>query len=124
MKREFKGLTTSLDILNTVHGGISEHYVSHRENEGGREVHVKIPGVNKDLVHAEIINNNQLSVFYLIPVVSSGVLMHLPRVVFHEVVPDVIDVLNIKAAWEQNNFVVRLPFNQQPNHRKIHIDNV
>jgi hypothetical protein len=125
MKKEFKDLTTSLDILNTVHGGISEPYVSMQENEGGREIHVKVPGINKETMQAEIINNNQLSVYYLIPVVSSGVLMHLPKVIFNEVVPNSIDVLNIKASWHESDFIVKLPFNKLPNgnHRKIQIDN-
>ena len=121
MKSKFKDLATSLDILNTVHGGVSEPYVSLRETTEGREIHVRVPGIRQEAMHAEIVNNNQLSVFYFIPVISSGTLMQLPRIVFHEVVPDVVDVLNINSTWEENDFIVRLPFNTAPdgNHRKI-----
>ena len=121
MKSKFKDLVTSLDILNTVHGGVSEPYVSLRETSEGREIHVRVPGIDHESMQAEIVNNNQLSVFYFIPVTSSGNVMHLPRIVFNEVVPDVVDVLNINSAWEENDFVVRLPFNSKldGNHRKI-----
>jgi len=54
----FNDLMTSVDVLNTMHGGVSEPFVSFREQPAGREIHVRVPGIVKEAMHAEI-NNRQ-----------------------------------------------------------------
>jgi HSP20 family molecular chaperone IbpA len=123
MKNTFKDLATSLDVLNTLHGGVSEPVLSIREDENGREIRVRIPGVDKELIQAEIVNNNELSLFYIIPVYSSGSFMQIPQVIFHQPMPPRVEVNNIKATYEGNELVVKLPFSElsDGNHRRVEI---
>jgi len=118
----FNDLMTSVDVLNTLHGGVSEPFVSFREHTDGREIRVRVPGITKEAMQAEI-NNNELYIYYLIPVFSSAKLIHLPQVVYSQKIPYFIEVNGIKATYEENELVVRLPFNERSNghNRKIQI---
>jgi len=122
MIKGFNDLMTSVDVLNTMHGGVSEPFISFREQPNGREIHVRVPGIIKEAMKAEI-NNNELFVYYLIPVASSGKLIQLPQVVYSQKIPYFIEVNGIKATYEENELVVRLPFNELSNgyNRKIEI---
>jgi HSP20 family molecular chaperone IbpA len=122
MIKGFNDLMTSVDVLNTMHGGVSEPFISFREQANGREIHVRVPGIIKEAMQAEI-NNNELFVYYLIPVASSGKLIQLPQVVYSQKIPYFIEVNGIKATYEENELVVRLPFNELSNgyNRKIEI---
>ena len=122
MKMKFKDLVTSVDMLNTLHGGISEPFLSIVETAGGREMHVRVPGLKKEALQVEIVNN-QLSVFYLIPMTSAGKLMYMPQVVYNQAIPYFIDASKIEATYEDNELVVRLPFNELSHgyNRKIRI---
>jgi len=113
---------TSVDVLNTMHGGVSEPFISFREQPNGREIRVRVPGIIREAMQAEI-NNNELFVYYLIPVSSSGKLVHLPQVVYSQKIPYFVEVNGIKATYEENELVVRLPFNELSNgyNRKIEI---
>ncbi len=48
MIKHFKELITSVDLLNTLHGGISEPFLSFREDIAGREMRVRVPGLAKE----------------------------------------------------------------------------
>jgi len=122
MIKGFNDLMTSVDVLNTMHGGVSEPFISFREQPNGREIRVRVPGIIKEAMKAEI-NNNELFVYYLIPVSSSGKLIQLPQVVYNQKIPYFIEVNGIKATYEENELVVRLPFNELSNgyNRKIEI---
>jgi HSP20 family molecular chaperone IbpA len=122
MIKKFKDLMTSVDVLNTMYGGISEPYLSLQEEESGRELRVRVPGIAKESLQVEI-EDNALSVFYLIPLVSERKLIHMPQVVYNQIVPYFIDVSQITAAFEDDELVVQLPFNKFYNgfNRKIEI---
>lgn len=122
MIKAFKDLLTSVDVLNTINGGVSEPFVSFREGHDGREMRVRVPGTGKEALHVEI-NNNELSVFYFIPVQSSGKLVEMPQVVFRQAIPYFIEVEGINAVFEDNMLVVKLPFNKLSDgyNRKIEI---
>lgn len=123
MKTKFNDLITSVDVLNTLHGGVSEPFLSIRELSDGREMRVRVPGVEREALQVEIINN-QLSVFYLIPIYSAGKLMHMPQVVYNQAIPYFIEANRIKATYEDKELVVQLPFNKLSNghNRKIKIN--
>jgi HSP20 family molecular chaperone IbpA len=123
MMKKFKDLLTSVDVLNTLHGGVSEPFLSIRENAEGREMRVRVPGVDKGSLQVEIINN-QLSVFYFIPIVSSEKLVQMPQVVYNQPIPYFVEVSKIKATYNENELVVDLPFNELSNgyNRKIKIN--
>jgi HSP20 family molecular chaperone IbpA len=122
MMEGFNDLMTSVDVLNTIQGGVSEPFVSFREQANGREIRVRVPGIIKEAMQAEI-NNDELYVYYLIPVSSSGKLIHLPQVVYRQKIPYFIEINGINATYEENELVVRLPFNELSNgyNRKIQI---
>jgi HSP20 family molecular chaperone IbpA len=122
MIKAFKDLITSVDVLNTVNGGISEPFISIREESAGREMRIRVPGINKEVLQVEI-NNNEISVFYLIPIQSSGKLVHMPQVVYRHAIPYFIEVDGIRAVFEGNVLVVTLPYNKLSDgyNRKIEI---
>jgi HSP20 family molecular chaperone IbpA len=122
MIKKFQDLLTSIDVLNTLNGGVTEPFVSLLEDAEGREIRVRVPGIEKELLQVEI-NNNELSVFYLIPVHSSGKLIHMPQVIYSKAIPYFIELNGIGATYKGNELVVRLPFNERSSgyNRKIQI---
>jgi hypothetical protein len=111
MTQQLKELLTSVDILNTLHGGVSEPFLSVVEKPTGREIRVRVPGVDRELVKAEI-NNNELSVYYIIPVESNGHLINMPKVVYRDVLPLSIELRNIEATYNYDELVIHLPYNR------------
>lgn len=124
MIKKFKDLITSVDVLNTVHGGVSEPFLSVLEDEIGRELRVRVPGINRETLQVEIANN-ALSVFYLLPIISDGKLIYMPQVVYNQEIPYFIEASEITAVFEDRDLVVQLPFNKLSNglNRRINIDN-
>jgi HSP20 family molecular chaperone IbpA len=123
MIKAFRDLLTTVDVLNTVNGGVSEPSISLRQNTTGREMHVRVPGIKKEALQVEV-SNNELSIFYLIPVESSGKLIQMPRVVYNQALPYFIEVNGIKATHHENELIVKLPFNELSDgySRKIQIE--
>ena len=122
MNNKFKKILTTVDLLNTLNGGVSEPYLSFREQPTGRELRVRVPGVSKEMLQVEI-NDNQLAVFYLIPIESAGKKIYLPKEVTKQTIPYFIEISGINATYEGNELVVKLPFNELSNgyNRKIPI---
>ncbi len=122
MKNKFKQLLTTVDLLNTINGGVSEPYVSYRERPGRREMRIRVPGVSKEMLQVEI-NNNQLNVFYHIPMTSSGEQIYFPKEVLSQTVPYFVEIPAIQATYEENELVIMLPFNELSNgyNRKVPI---
>jgi HSP20 family molecular chaperone IbpA len=122
MNNKFKHLLTTVDLLNTLNGGVSEPYVSFREHPDGRQLRVRIPGVSKEMLHVEI-QDNQLNVFYHIPMETSGRQVFLPKEVVRQTLPYFVQIPAIQATYEGNELVVDLPYNELSNgyNRKIPI---
>ena len=62
-------LVTTVDVLNTLSGGISEPQQSFQETEVGRELRIRVPGIHKGLMNVEI-HNNHLTIYYYINIAS------------------------------------------------------
>jgi HSP20 family molecular chaperone IbpA len=122
MNNKFQHLLTTVDLLNTLNGGVSEPYVSFREHPDGRQLRVRIPGVSKEMLHVEI-QDNQLNVFYHIPMETSGRQVFLPKEVVRQTLPYFVQIPAIQATYEGNELVVDLPYNELSNgyNRKIPI---
>jgi len=122
MIRKFEDLVTSIDILNTINGGISEPFLSIRQKPASQEIRIRVPGVDRKILQAEIKNNN-LSVFYLIPIISNSKTIYMPQVVYNQVIPYFVEINEIKAVYEELEFVIKLPFNKLSSgyNRKIEI---
>lgn len=123
MIKGFKDLITSVDVLNTLHGGISEPIVSIREVPEGHEIRVRVPAVRKEALQVEV-NNYELGIYYMIPVESSGKVIQMPQVVLQQPIARFIESAGIRATFEDGQLVVRLPFNRSSNgqSRKITIE--
>jgi HSP20 family molecular chaperone IbpA len=126
MKRSsnnYLDLITSIDVLNTVNGGVSEPQMNMSHFEDYREIRLKVPGIKQEEVHVEVHNNN-LSIYYYINMVSSDKLIQLPRFVYNRTVPYFIDINKIKARIEGDELIVHLPFNRLANgyHKEIKIN--
>src|SRR5690349_10641534 len=97
MKRaNYLDLITSIDVLNTVNGGVSEPQINLIHYEDYREIRLKIAGIKLDEIHVEV-HNNTLSIFYFINIICTDRLIQLPRFVYNRNVPYYIDISKIKA---------------------------
>lgn len=110
-KKKFKDLLTSVDILNTLSGGVSEPFVSMREEADRHEVRVRVPGIDKETLQAEV-HNNELIIFYMIPLESNGKEVQLPQIIYNNAIPYFVKISSIQAHYEDNELVVELPFNE------------
>lgn len=122
MNNKFRHLLTTVDLLNTLNGGVSEPHLSYRDRPDGREVRIRVPGVSKELLQVEI-NDNKLSVFYHIPMETEGKKVFLPKEVINQTLPYFVEIPGIHATFEDNELVVNLPYNELSNgyNRKVEI---
>ena len=113
-------ILTSVDVLNTLHGGISEPQVSLNQLEGARELRIKVPSIDPESIQVEV-NNNMLSIYYTMNIISAGKNIRLPYGIYNRQVPYYIDISKINSAVEGTELVVTLPFNALADgyHRKI-----
>jgi hypothetical protein len=123
MISNFQDLLTSVDVLNTLHGGVSEAVISHSEQASGRVVRVRVPGIDRESLHVEI-HNNELSIFYFIPIESMGKTIQMPQVVYKQVIPYFIERGGIRAVYEDPELIVNLPFNKlsEGSNQRLKID--
>jgi HSP20 family molecular chaperone IbpA len=116
-------LVTTVDVLNTLSGGISEPQQNFIETEFGRELRIRVPGVVKGSMNVEI-HNNHLTIYYYINIASYDKLVQVPQIIYNRAVPYYIDISKIHATFEVDELVVYMPFNRLSNgyHRKVRIN--
>jgi hypothetical protein len=121
-KKEFLDLLTSVDVLNTIHGGVSEPQLEQLQDEFGRELRIRVPGIDKESIHVEV-HNNTLSIFYFIPIVANHNMVQMPCLIYNKTIPYFIDTLKIQAHVEEEELIVELPYNESANgyHKKIEL---
>jgi HSP20 family molecular chaperone IbpA len=115
-------LLYSIDVLNTLNGGMSEPIVDLQQYDNYREIKCAVPGLREGALQVEI-HNNFLSIYYKLSIESDGKEMQIPRVVYYKPIPYFIDVTKISATVEDRFLHVILPFNELANgyHKKISI---
>jgi HSP20 family molecular chaperone IbpA len=120
MKKSFKNLLTSVDVLNTLNGGTSEPQLSLLEKTEGHQIRIRVPGLDKEALQVEI-HNNELSVFYHIAIESIGKTVQMPQVVYNQPIPYFVLTEGITATYEEQYLLIDLPFNEKANgyHRKV-----
>ncbi|HEV8512165.1 MAG TPA: Hsp20/alpha crystallin family protein [Cyclobacteriaceae bacterium] len=116
-------LLSSIDVLNTLSGGVSEPQLTLKQFQDHREIQLKVPGVKEENMKVEI-NNNILSVFYNFHLQSGSFPLQVPKVVYNKPIPYFIDAARITATFEEGFLVVTLPYNEMAEgyHRKVSID--
>jgi HSP20 family molecular chaperone IbpA len=124
MNKQTKELLTSVDVLNTLHGGVSEPFVSIIEGKASRDIRVRVPGIEKESLQTEI-HNNELTLYYSIPVQSASKMIRMPRVIYSQPIPYFVEVKKIHASFDDRDLVIHMPFNGLYNgyHRKVTADN-
>jgi HSP20 family molecular chaperone IbpA len=113
-------ILTSVDVLNTLHGGVSEPQVSLNQLEHSREMRVKVASIEPESIQVEV-NNNRLFVYYVMNISSAGKNIRLPYTVYNKPLPYYIDIGKINSVVEENQLVITLPFNALADgyHKKI-----
>jgi HSP20 family molecular chaperone IbpA len=120
MKKSFKNLLTSVDVLNTLNGGTSEPQLSLLEKPEGHQMKIRVPGLDKESLLVEI-HNNELSIYYNIAIESNGKTIPMPQIVYDQPIPYFISAESITATYGDKHLIVDLPFNEKASgyHRKI-----
>lgn len=113
-------ILTSVDVLNTLHGGVVEPQVTLNQLENSREMRIKVGSIDPESIQVEI-NNNRLFIYFVLPITAAGKNIRLPYTIYNRTLPYYIDINNINSSVEGNELVVNLPFNALANgyHRKI-----
>jgi HSP20 family molecular chaperone IbpA len=116
-------LITTVDVLNTLSGGISEPQQNLYESDAGRELRFRVAGVNKSSMNVEI-HNNHLTIYYYINIASYDKLVQVPQIIYNRPIPYYIDISKISATFEVDELVVHMPYNRLSNgyHRKLRIN--
>ena len=119
-KSEYLDLLTSVDVMNTLNGGRTEAKLKLSQLDDHREIRVKIPGIDSNGIEVEV-NNDNVSIFYIMDIESMGKTMRLPYSVYNRQQPYFIDVSKINSTVEDGELIVRLPFNELANgyHKKV-----
>jgi HSP20 family molecular chaperone IbpA len=114
----------SIDLTNTLNGGVSESIVKLSQHLEYRQIELKVPGMSEDSMHVKI-NNNQLIVYFEHRIESRGETIYVPHIVYNKPLPYFIDAKNIRAQYYECVLTVQLPFNELANgyHRDIPIGN-
>jgi HSP20 family molecular chaperone IbpA len=114
----------SIDITNTLSGGITEPNVKISQQQEYRQIELKVPGITEENMHVKI-NNNQLVVYFERMVESRGETIYVPTIVYNKPIPYFIDAKKIRAQYVNGVLTVQLPFNELANgyHRDIPIGN-
>ncbi|GHN01544.1 hypothetical protein WSM22_30330 [Cytophagales bacterium WSM2-2] len=113
-------LLVSIDVINTLSGGVSEHLLKLKQFEDHREIRLKVPGINPEDIKVEI-NENVLSLLYTFKIQSDNTWVEVPKVVYNKPIPHFVDESRITANFEEDFLVVNLPFNSMTKgyHRTI-----
>lgn len=113
----------SIDIANTLQGGVSQPEVQLTKLPDGRQIELKVPGISNQQMHVKI-NNNQLIVYYEILVETRDKIIPIPFIVYNKPIPYYIDANRIKAMYVDKVLTVQLPYNELANgfHRDIPIE--
>lgn len=116
-------LAATADVVNVLSGGLSEPVIRLLQLTDAHQLEIKVPGVTAKKLSVEI-NNNTLTIYQLLEMTTVGELIHIPRLIFSQVIPHFINVSAIEASVNsENRLLIRLPFNERANgyQRKIKI---
>jgi HSP20 family molecular chaperone IbpA len=107
-------LLQSIDIANTLNGGISEPRMKLSQHQEYSQIELKVPGMVEENMHVKI-NNNQLMVYFEHTVESRGEMIYAPHIVYNKPIPYFIDAKKIRAAYNEGILTVQLPYNELAN---------
>jgi HSP20 family molecular chaperone IbpA len=114
----------SIDIANTLNGGVSEPLLKISQQQEYRQIELKVPGMTEESMHVKI-DNTHLVVYFEQAIESRDETIYIPHIVYNKPIPYFIDVKNIRAKYSEGVLIVELPFNELTNgfQRDIPIEN-
>ena len=117
-------LMTSIDMMNTLNGGTSQPFVRFQKFQTYHQITIRVPGAEVNQIKVEV-NNNQLTVYYLTPILTQEKEMHFPKVLYNKSIPYFVDVNKISSREEESMLIVNLPFNEfaEGYHKDISVSN-
>jgi HSP20 family molecular chaperone IbpA len=101
----------SIDISNTLQGGISEPVLILSEHADHKQIELSVPGISEEHLHVKI-NNNQLIIYFERSIESRGNVISIPFIVYNKSIPYFIDAEKISASYDEEVLTVQLPFNE------------
>lgn len=107
-------LIQSIDITNTLNGGVSEPALKISQHQDYRQIELKVPGITEENMHVKV-NNNQLVVYFERAITSRDESIYVPYIVYNKPIPYFVDVKNIRAHYNEGVLTVQLPFNELAN---------
>jgi HSP20 family molecular chaperone IbpA len=116
-------IVQSIDVANTLNGGISEPRVNLSQFPEYRQVQLYVPGIREENMHVKI-NNNQLVIYFERQVETRENMITIPFIAYNKSIPYFIDAEKISAHYDDGVLTVQLPFNELADgyHRDIPID--
>lgn len=111
-----KELLVTIDVNNTINGGVSQLGFDVENQKEGYQIRVNAPGVDADGLQVEIVKN-RIFVFHTLPVFGARVEdeeeLFSPRVLAKMTVPSDVDVENISARYDddEHSLLVFMPYN-------------
>jgi HSP20 family molecular chaperone IbpA len=103
-------IITSIDVLNTLNGGTTEPVIKLRKLASRHEIIVRVPGLPLTQIKIEI-KNNQLVIYYLMPVITEGKGIQFTKYLYTAAIPYFVDAKSITATENGDAMVVNMPFN-------------
>jgi len=104
----------SIDITNTLNGGVSQPIVKLSQQKEYRQIELRVPGMTEESMHVKI-NNNQLVVYFEHLVESRDETIYIPIIVYNKAIPYFINSKKISAQYSEGVLTVQLPFNELAN---------
>ncbi len=114
----------SIDITNTLNGGVSQPMVKLSQHQDFRQIEMKVAGMVEENMRIKI-SNNQLIVSFERTLISRGETIYVPQVVYNKPIPYFVDAKNIWAQYAEGVLTIQLPFNELANgySRDVPIEN-
>lgn len=104
----------TIDIANTLHGGVSEPEVKFQKLPTYHQVEVRVPGISGEDLHVNI-TENRLVIYYDQRIETHGRMLAIPRIAYNKLIPYFIDATKIRAQFAEGTLTVELPFNERAN---------
>lgn len=116
-------IANHIDVLNTIHGGVSMTFLNIVNEDDQFVISVKTPGISKYAYRVELVNN-MIFIYTLVKIRKEDSVVEIPSFMKYVPVPDFVETDDISAVYEDGELKVFVPFSDQKNfkQRKINID--
>ncbi|MFC0184015.1 Molecular chaperone IbpA, HSP20 family [Pseudarcicella hirudinis] len=113
----------NIDFWNTINGGRPEPVIQINQAEESYEVSVKVAGLQAEDLQVDVIEN-RLWLYTWQPILKheGQTDSFLPLTIGNIILPNNVELEEISAKYEQNQWKIFIPFNHLPKGYNKHID--